>query len=113
VLVAAGGREVVVGAVGRLGLLVFVVGRAEGAGGGGCGGVVLNSVVTSVVTAVLTGGGAGGGAGSERTTGTLVVATGWGGGLAGPSTGVTGLGQRLNAMAAATAPAATANQGHQ
>jgi hypothetical protein len=81
VLVAAGGREVVLGASGRLGLIVFVVGRADGAGagegGGGGAGSVVKSVVTSVVTAVLTGGGgACGGAGSDPTVGTLVVVTG-------------------------------------
>jgi hypothetical protein len=92
VLVAAGGREVVLGASGRLGLIVFVVGRADGAGagagagegGGGGAGSVVKSVVTSVVTAVLTGGGgAGGGAGCDPTVGTLVVVTGCVGGTVG------------------------------
>ena len=87
-LVAAGGREVVLGASGRLGLIVFVVGRADGAGagegGGGGAGSVVKSVVTSVVTAVLTGGGgASGGAGSDPTVGTLVVVTGCVGGTVG------------------------------
>jgi hypothetical protein len=86
VLVAAGGREVVLGASGRLGLIVFVVGRADGAGEGGGGGAgsVVNSVVTSVVTAVLTGGGgAGGDGGADPTAGKLVVATGCVGGTVG------------------------------
>jgi hypothetical protein len=111
--VAAGGRGVVVGAGWRLGLFAVVVGCCcEGAGWGDGAGA--GSVATSVVTAVLTGGGSGGGACCAGATGTLVdVATGCGDGVAGDSTACVGLGHRLKARAAATAPIATANQGHQ